>query len=118
MSETLPFREYISSRVREILSDMKHDTQVSLFVGTVTSLTESINHALSDIRKNSSLASELVTSLDLSLVDKISDMYPERHPFVLEHAVAEITHKLTKKLPKLLEGSENVFYKLELTVII
>ena len=83
---------------------------MSLFVVSVTSLTESINHALSDIRQNPSLASELVASLDLSLADKISDMYPERHPFVLEHAVAEITHKLTKKLPELLEGSENAFY--------
>ena len=118
VSETLPFREYIYSRVREILSDIKNDTQVSLFVATVTSLTESINHALRDIRQNPSLASELVTSLDLPLADKISDMYTERHPFVLEHAVAEITHKLTKKLPELLEGSENAFYKLELTAII
>ena len=59
VSETLPFREYISSRVREILSDINDDTQVSLFVVSVTSLTDNINRVLCDIRQNPSLASRV-----------------------------------------------------------
>ena len=115
VSETLPYRTYIYSRVREILRDIQDDTQVSLFVATVTSLTESINRALRNIRQNPSLVSELVASLDLSAVHI---MYTGRHPFVLEYAVAVITHKLTKELPELLKGSENAFRKLQISAVI
>ena len=117
VSKTLQPREYIISSVSKSLH-FNDESYSSVNDAIVTSLSQHIDQALSEIRQKPSLAAELMDFLDVPVIDRVSNMFPDKDPIVWESVAVEITAMLTKKLPDLLAGSEMAFKELQCIIVV
>ena len=81
-----------------------------LIVAMIGSIVASIDpfHSpdISDMKQNPTLATELVAALDPPVADRISGIFPDADPEMLESVTSEFTEKLVEILPELFKDAK------------
>ena len=118
VSKTLQPGEYTISSVNKALQHLDGEPYSFVHDAVVTSLNQHIDQALSDMRQKPSVAADLMAFLDVPVIDRISNMFPDKDPIIWESVAVEITGTLTKKLPDLLAGSDMAFKELQCIIAV